>query len=297
MWDNCKQCGSRLGEIFGESPGACYDCGSQVCSKCSLQALPWDEVCRDGYLTKVDSPAYWSNCRRCHEKKRKRQDSINVVRSDHVGRHRTLEVGREIVTHWWRNRDYAERELRVLAAEEAGVNAIVSREYESETDSEVSDSGWGTHHFKVWRAKGRCAIVAPFDKATRPSRASFELLGRDDGAEVGPPSPLSKYVTAFLLQESERRDVSPRAVRLAILDILEAARVSGLSSGALPQSSEELMVRSEALGEAMLRAAERLDSSPKYVRAMFATLFEAVRDNGATDDDLVRLLRRLGGKR
>ena len=165
---HCEICGKKF--KWYRWRYECKQCGKNVCGKCL-------KTVRD---INIKSKTYGKRiflCKDCYDnlqREYKKAKDIIVVRSSHVGGHKTIRILGEISTGIaYEDFDDAKFELQYNTLKMGG-NAILNYKYIRHKYSQITDGG-GTYYYSLFTARGTVAVVEKIQKSQKRVAKKTEL--------------------------------------------------------------------------------------------------------------------------
>jgi uncharacterized protein YbjQ (UPF0145 family) len=148
----CQLCGISF--TWHTWRNECEYCHKILCRKC---VTAFSEDLNENFSIKL--------CDDCWETYTNGIESMIIVRSRHVGGHKTVKDLGEVSTTEWRDIN----DVATAIKHEAfllGANAVLNYKYKKKKRSEETDSG-GTYYYSTFVAFGKAAIIESYDNGRK----------------------------------------------------------------------------------------------------------------------------------
>ncbi|MCB2141140.1 hypothetical protein KQH27_00365 [bacterium] len=145
--ESCKSCGRRF--TWHTWGNKCEYCNDSFCSKC---ISCFSEELNEDFNVKI--------CGQCWYTYTTGINSIILVKSPNIGRHKIIKNIDKIYTSEWNDICDVESELKHLGFIQ-GANAVLEYRYKKIKNSKENENG-NTYYYNTFRGSGRAVVIAPF---------------------------------------------------------------------------------------------------------------------------------------
>lgn len=149
---HCQICNSRF--TWTKHKSICACCGKTICRDCFGK-----------FSEPQNSSIRFKICNNCWETETQKIEEVIIVKSPHVGGHRTIEEINKIESETWDELTDVETDLKYESYKKGG-NAVLNFRYKKITKTGLSDRN-RTYYYNAFRGYGLAAVVEPYKKRKR----------------------------------------------------------------------------------------------------------------------------------